>query len=421
MHNSLALYGPSSPLAGQSTVLAPGEAQNGTSTYTWGAGPYNIVLVIWAQGGAFFPKLQYAVSRIPIIRDGFAQPNVIQVPAPVYIGLWNNPAELFNVWRANHEVTWLTVAGHIVNLRLYDTIQVSSLHLTIRLDGVVLLSKELDGGFYNSTTGNRLLRNEDGVLELHETLSRFVYGLELVGMPADLSRATLKLVLTYKRFVSGWQSGKAICVTRLKRMGAAVLRPPLKSPSSRSWRWGNGPDHDTPDAHCVSGERYCYDCLVVSADGKTYSGDCTSHPDGTHSGACVNNESFFAYGAPVFAAANGTVRLAEDGHDENAGVDPKKGGMANFVILEHDDGSLSGYFHLRKGTVTVVPGQYIAAGRDIGQTGNSGNSSEPHLHFGYIRLHETGRGVIAPVAFSNMKAISGSVVNCVPGSGQYKS
>lgn len=53
----------------------------------------------------------------------------------------------------------------------------------------------------------------------------------------------------------------------------------------------------------------------------------------------------------------------------------------NTVILRLDDGSYALYAHLRRGSLTVREGERVAAGQQIALCGNSGNSSEPHLHF----------------------------------------
>jgi len=420
VHMSSPLYGSNSPLEGQTSFIPAGQAQTGSYKYYWGSGPFNMVINIWAQAG---PKLQHIVRRVPILRGGYAAPPVIQVPAPVYIGLWNRPVEVFDVWRTDHQATWLTLAGQIVNLWPYNNVTVDSWHVTIQSQGNVLLDQELSPAFYSIQSLKDIAVDENGKMQLKEQLSGFVCGFELANLPTDVSKATLKLVLHYTRLVgSGPQKAKAVCVAPLKRMTPAVLVSPVHSPNSGNWQWGNAPDHTTHDAHAWSGERYCYDLVVVDGNGKHLVGNCVENPDGTHSGACTNNSSFYAYGRPIFAAAGGTVQLSVETLDENFGYDANpatKGG--NWVVLEHDDGTVSGYFHLRKGTNSVVPKQKIAAGTQVGQTGNSGGSSEPHLHFGYVTLHATGRGVISPVAFSNLKTIAGQLVTVVPGHGQYKS
>jgi len=435
-HMLYPLYGLESPLEGQTNFIPPGQKQKGSHTYSWGGGPFNVVISIWAQAGT---KLQQVVRRVPILRDSYPAPPVIQVPAPVYIGLWNRPAEIFDVWHVDHKATWLTLAGHIVNLELSE-ITVDSWEVTILSCGKLVLKQDLlklgDGPpFYMPPDGDDIVPDGNGTTSL-PTLryggwpAGFVYGFELKNLPGDLSKTTLKLVLNYTRLVgAGLQKGRAVCVAPLTRLSPVNLASPLKSPASGNWHWGNAPDKKRWDVHTWSGERYCYDITVFDADGRTYAGDCVKQEDGTHSGACTVNSNFFDYGQPVYAPAGGTVQLAIDTFDENHGLDPLDPPQgANYIVLEHDGDTTSGYYHLRKGrnkVKQVQPGQQgqinIATGDQLGEVGNSGSSSEPHLHFGCAKLHSTGRGVNVPVAFSNLKTLTGQSVSVVPGLGQYKS
>jgi murein DD-endopeptidase MepM/ murein hydrolase activator NlpD len=53
----------------------------------------------------------------------------------------------------------------------------------------------------------------------------------------------------------------------------------------------------------------------------------------------------------------------------------------NFVIIQHEDGTLGEYMHLAPATVEVKPGQLVARGDELALSGNTGFSSTPHLHF----------------------------------------
>jgi murein DD-endopeptidase MepM/ murein hydrolase activator NlpD len=55
--------------------------------------------------------------------------------------------------------------------------------------------------------------------------------------------------------------------------------------------------------------------------------------------------------------------------------------LGNHVVIEIDDGVYAVLAHLRKSSLTVEAGDLVGAGTRIGACGNSGNSTEPHLHF----------------------------------------
>jgi hypothetical protein len=110
--------------------------------------------------------------------------------------------------------------------------------------------------------------------------------------------------------------------------------------------------------------------------------DCTSYTYDGHTGHDSLIRSFReqAIGVPVFAALDGTVVQTHDGEpDMNTVWSPDN--MANYVVIDHGSGYFGVYFHFRKGSVAVAPGQAVTSGTQIGLTGSSGFSNWPHLHF----------------------------------------
>lgn len=57
------------------------------------------------------------------------------------------------------------------------------------------------------------------------------------------------------------------------------------------------------------------------------------------------------------------------------------GGYGNFVMIEHDDGTITLYAHMYENTITVNAGETVKAGQVIGKMGSSGQSTGMHLHF----------------------------------------
>ncbi|MGZ4713446.1 MAG: M23 family metallopeptidase, partial [Acidimicrobiia bacterium] len=81
------------------------------------------------------------------------------------------------------------------------------------------------------------------------------------------------------------------------------------------------------------------------------------------------------YGAPVRAAATGTVVVA--------GV---ISGYGNAIVIDHGNGLATLYGHLSR--FSVHQGVHVTVGQTIGAVGNTGNSTGPHLHF-EVRINGT--------------------------------
>lgn len=100
----------------------------------------------------------------------------------------------------------------------------------------------------------------------------------------------------------------------------------------------------------------------------------------------------------IHAARAGMVVEVEDRYEEG-GVDEKFRTRANRIVVEHVDGTLSSYAHLKKHGVFVREGQRIQAGQIIGLSGNTGFSSAPHLHFEVYRVNADLAPSTIPVVF----------------------
>jgi murein DD-endopeptidase MepM/ murein hydrolase activator NlpD len=81
-------------------------------------------------------------------------------------------------------------------------------------------------------------------------------------------------------------------------------------------------------------------------------------------------------GTAIVASRGGMVVKTEN-HQSGRGNNPS----GNYVRILHDDGTMGVYLHLMRGSVTVQEGQRIEAGMQIARSGNTGNSTGPHLHF----------------------------------------
>lgn len=84
----------------------------------------------------------------------------------------------------------------------------------------------------------------------------------------------------------------------------------------------------------------------------------------------------------VIAAAAGTIIDKHDGEFDRNCVSIGSNLPANYVIVQHSDGSRAMYWHMKSGSITSKSiGQTVASGEYLGVVGSSGSSSGPHLHF----------------------------------------
>lgn len=106
----------------------------------------------------------------------------------------------------------------------------------------------------------------------------------------------------------------------------------------------------------------------------------------TFSGDPSDNANYFTFDQPVLAVADGEiVTVVDDMPDAEPGVLqnglPLSDYGGNHVVLKIDDGVYAFYAHLKQGSVEVEVGDTVSVGDEIARTGNSGNTTESHLHF----------------------------------------
>ncbi len=128
---------------------------------------------------------------------------------------------------------------------------------------------------------------------------------------------------------------------------------------------------------------YAWDFEITDEQGSKYRGDGQSTKD------------FYCYGKPILASAAGWVANYIDGIEDNPiGQINTRENWGNFVVLNHGFGIYSMYCHIKKGTIKVKKGEWIAKGEKIALVGNSGRSAVPHLHFNIQRGAEPGSQTI---------------------------
>lgn len=148
----------------------------------------------------------------------------------------------------------------------------------------------------------------------------------------------------------------------------------LELPFDGKWYISNGGRTHKDGAHHFitwgSGQRYAIDVLIKEDD-KSYSGDGTK------------NEDYYCFGKPLKAPAYGVIVGMENTIEDNIPGQLNDDAIAtgNYVMIDHLNGEFSLLAHFKKGTIMVSVGDTVNVGQQLGETGNSGNSTEAHLHY----------------------------------------
>ncbi|NOZ08463.1 MAG: M23 family metallopeptidase [FCB group bacterium] len=178
-----------------------------------------------------------------------------------------------------------------------------------------------------------------------------------------------------------WQSllqnaGQVVAILRAKKTAHSGRGFSVAAPFHGTWQVARG-GTDRVHSHSwnLIAQRYAYDFIYPG--GRPQSGD----PGSGQAAA------YPAYGREILAPANGVVLRAVDHFKDNrragsGGVNfLSKSMLGNHVIIRHAPGVFSLLAHLKRGSCTVRAGSTVKKGQVIGLCGNSGHSTEPHLHF----------------------------------------
>lgn len=117
-------------------------------------------------------------------------------------------------------------------------------------------------------------------------------------------------------------------------------------------------------------QKNAFDFVITDNKGNSYKTDGKT------------NEDYYAFGKELFAPCDGEVVLVVDGVKDN--VPGKLNPIyipGNTVIIKTGNNEFLFFAHFKQHSIVVKEGQKIKQGQVLGLCGNSGNSSEAHLHF----------------------------------------
>lgn len=145
----------------------------------------------------------------------------------------------------------------------------------------------------------------------------------------------------------------------------------LMLPFKDEWTVVWGGDTAELNYHVESkAQKHAFDFVITDDNGKSYKTDGKT------------NEDYYAFGKELFAPCDGEIVLVVDGIDDNVPGELNPIYVpGNTVILKTANNEYLFFAHFKQHSIQVKQGQNVKKGETLGLSGNSGNSSEPHLHF----------------------------------------
>ncbi len=152
---------------------------------------------------------------------------------------------------------------------------------------------------------------------------------------------------------------------------AVEIAPPFAEPMEGEWVVGNGGQSALINHHFgpFLNQRDALDLVVVGDDRLT------------HDGSADRLESYRCWGLDLLAPSSGiVVRAVGDQPDQPIGRSDTENLLGNHVVVDIGAGRYLLVAHLQAGSLAVAEGDQVAVGDRLGACGNSGNTSEPHIH-----------------------------------------
>ena len=235
-------------------------------------------------------------------------------------------------------------------------------------------------------------------------------GFQVYQRIARFSKAPLRVMVVWTLDKDGTVAGffiRPVPEEPTREQLDYVTKTELRLPFSGAWFvfWG-GRTVEQNYHFATHDQRFAYD-IVMQKNGTS------------HAGEGKRNEDYYCFDQKIVAPAAGVVASVENGVADNVpGVMNAQVAMGNHVILDHGNGEFSFLCHFRQGTVAVKKGDKVKAGDLLGRAGNSGNSSEPHLHYHLQDSAEFGKGRGLPAPFKGYRADGKPVDRGEPVKGQ---
>ncbi|MEM6380690.1 MAG: M23 family metallopeptidase, partial [Bacteroidota bacterium] len=145
----------------------------------------------------------------------------------------------------------------------------------------------------------------------------------------------------------------------------------MSLPFQEEWTVFWGGDTKELNYHVAhAAQKHAFDLIVTDENGRSFKNNGQA------------NEDYYAFGKPISAPCDAEVVMVVDGVKDNKPREVNPFFVpGNTIILKTAKQEYLFFAHFKQHSIVVKQGQGIKQGDLLGLCGNSGNSTEPHLHF----------------------------------------
>ena len=166
----------------------------------------------------------------------------------------------------------------------------------------------------------------------------------------------------------------------------------LKLPFNEDWTVLWGGDTTELNYHVIDkAQKNAFDFVITDKKGKSYKNDGKI------------NEDFYAFGKQIIAPTDGEVVLVVDGiKDNKPGIPNPVYVPGNSIIIKTLNDEYLFFAHFKQYSIKEKQGQKVKQGEVLGLCGNTGNSTEPHIHFHIQNVENINKATGAKSYFENI-------------------
>jgi murein DD-endopeptidase MepM/ murein hydrolase activator NlpD len=138
-------------------------------------------------------------------------------------------------------------------------------------------------------------------------------------------------------------------------------------------------------------QKNAFDFVITNLQGKSYENDGKT------------NEDFYAFGKNIIAPCDGEIVLVVDGiKDNKPGIPNPVYVPGNSIIIKTLNDEYLFFAHFKQYSIKLKQGQKVKQGEVLGLCGNTGNSTEPHIHFHIQNVENINKATGAKSYFENI-------------------